>query len=218
MPAALRGSVKRKGGRSIFRKTKPVQIAQPATSADRVELLIFSAPSVARPAEFGVSKRNMKTEKPKIPNGAPEETKWFGGPIDWFRITVRITSQDLVPEEVTEILGCEPDESQQKGKPLLREDGSIKRIPKFGAWELIARPKDTDEWDCCEAAMELLRRLPSDTNKWLLLSKRYKICILFALSFESSNKEFSLSNEFLKYTGLRGIFAGFDIYHEEREV
>jgi hypothetical protein len=156
----------------------------------------------------------MKKEDSKIPKGAPEDTVWFGGPIGWFKISVKITSLDLDPKVITEIFGCEPDKCWQKDNPILREDGSVKRIPKFGYWSIFINPKNTEEVDCCEAAMELLKRLPQNINKWLLLSKQYDVEIMFALSFESSNKGFVLSNEFLKYIGERGISAGFDIYHD----
>ena len=106
----------------------------------------------------------MKKPKPTIPRGAPEGTVWFGGPIDWFRITLSITSEHLVPEEVSRLLGREPDEAQQKDKPALRTDGKVRGIPKFGAWRLIMRRADTDEWDCGEAMMQLLGRLPSDVG------------------------------------------------------
>ena len=96
----------------------------------------------------------------------------------------------------------------------MRKDGSVKRIPKFGYWGIFIVPDSTDEWDCGEAAMDLLRRLPHDKNKWSLLSDKYDVRISFALSFEERNKGFGLSNEFLKYIGDRGVKADFDIYHE----
>jgi len=156
----------------------------------------------------------MKKAKPTAPNDVPEGTTELGEQINWFRITLKISSEKLVPKTITEIFNYEPDDSQQSGRPILRDDGSIKRIPKFGAWKLVCRPKDTDEWDCCEAALELMRKLPSDKNIWKSLAEKYYVQILFGLSFESSNVEFYFSNEFHKFVGERGINTSFDIYHE----
>ena len=158
----------------------------------------------------------MKAPKPTIPTCAPEGTVWYGGPIDWFVLRLTITSKDLVPDEVTRLVGRKPDDAWQGGKPLLRQDGSIKRIPKFGHWSLELRPEDTDEWDCGKAMIEILQRLPSDIGLWRILTQQYTVDVTFALVMTSSNKGFELSPEIMKYLGDRGVTAGFDIYYEAR--
>ena len=159
----------------------------------------------------------MKAPKPTIPCGAPKGTVWYGGPIEWFVLRLAITSKDLVPREVTGLIGCDPDDAWEAGKPLLRPNGSIKRIPKFGHWSVELRPKDTDEWDCGEAMMELLRRLPPDLDLWKKLTERYKVDVTFALLMTSTNKGFELSSQVMKFLGDRVVAAGFDIYCEARE-
>ncbi len=155
----------------------------------------------------------MKSPRPIIPKGAPEGTIWFGGPIEWFSITFRITSEDLVPDEITKHLRCEPDEAHQKGKPILRRDGTLMRIARSGAWKLILKPEDTDEWDPGEAMMLIMRRLPASVRLWQRLTKKYKIDFFVGLSMESKNKGFVLSPEVMKYLGDRGIETGFDVYY-----
>jgi hypothetical protein len=159
----------------------------------------------------------MKAPKPAIPNCAPPGTVWFGGPIEWLSITLRISREDLVPDDVTKLLGCTPDEAQQKGKPVLRKDGTVMRIAKSGAWQLILKPEDTDEWDCAEAMMLVLRRLPNGVGLWRRLTKKYKVDFFVGLSMPAKNKGFGLSPEVMKYLGDRGIEAGFDIYYDGKE-
>jgi hypothetical protein len=154
----------------------------------------------------------MKAPKPAIPRCAPEGTIWYGGPIAWFVLRLAILSKDLVPSEVTRLMGCEPDDASEAGKPLYC--GSTKRT-KLGQWSLELRPEDTDEWDCGNAMMELLQRLPSDIGLWKKLTRRYKVDVTFALLMTSSNKGFVLSPQVLKYLGDRGVTAGFDVYYEE---
>lgn len=71
----------------------------------------------------------MKRPKPQPASDAPEGTVWFGGPIGWFSISFHITGDDLDPAAISNILGVEPDSSHKKGVPLLRNDGTVKRIP-----------------------------------------------------------------------------------------
>jgi hypothetical protein len=156
----------------------------------------------------------MKTREPSIPKDAPAGTVWFGGPIAWFSVTLRITGDDLDPDEVTKLLGCEPNEAQRKGEPILRHDGSVVRIAKTGTWRLKLKREETDEWDCAEAMMLVLRRLPSPLGPWKRLAKKYDIDFFVGLSMRSSNKGFELRPEVLKYLGDRGITAGFDVYYD----
>jgi hypothetical protein len=156
----------------------------------------------------------MKAAKPQPPTGAPDGTVWFGGPIDWFRISLRITSEDLVPEEITAILGRAPDEAQQKNEPLYREDGSLLRVPTFGAWRAVLTPEDTDEWDCGEAMLELLATLPPDVQIWRALAEKYNVSLVVGLSMAAANKGFVLSPEVMHYLGERRMVAGFDVYYD----
>ena len=100
----------------------------------------------------------MRKRKPTIPRGAPKGTVWFGGPIEWFRMTLRIAGETLIPADVTKILQCQPSQAEEKGQPLPRKTGRPERIAKTGRWHFTLSPEDTDEWDCGEAILELLGR------------------------------------------------------------
>jgi hypothetical protein len=158
---------------------------------------------------------NMKRPKPEIPKCAPEGTVWFGGPIAWFSITLRILGDHLDPDEVSAILGCQPESVERKGKPVLRPDGTVARIGKTGAWRLELSPADTDEWDCGEAIMVLMSRLPAGVEIWRSLTQRFRVDVSVALSMESRNKGFLLSPQVMRCLGERGIEVGFDIYYED---
>jgi hypothetical protein len=85
----------------------------------------------------------MKAPKPQAPIDLPPCTVQVSGPIEWFLISIGVKGDDLVPEEVTAVLRREPDSAQKKGKPLYRSDGSLLRVPKFGAWWAKLARKDT---------------------------------------------------------------------------
>ena len=85
---------------------------------------------------------------------------------------------------------------------------------KFGAWRLTLKPTDTDEWDCGEAMMLVLRRLPRAIAVWRRLTKNYKVDFFVGLSMPARNNGFVLSSMAMKYLGERGIEAGFDVYYD----
>jgi hypothetical protein len=158
----------------------------------------------------------MKRPKKTPPSNAPEGTIWFGGPIEWFSVALDIRTEALTVEQISELLDCAPTTSQRKGEPLLRADGSVKRIPKFSSWRLKLSPSETDEWDVCEAAKLLLGRVSSDLKVWQDISSVGKVRLSFGLSIDTSNRGFSLDPELIRALSDRGIKADFDIYTDNQ--
>jgi hypothetical protein len=154
----------------------------------------------------------MKAPKPPVPRDAPPGTVWFGGPVEWSHITLRIRGDDLDPDEISRLLGRGPDMSHRRGAPGVGADGTVARAAKTGAWHLDLAAEDTDEWDCSEAMMLLMKRLPTDTGLWRGLAQRFSVDLFVGLRMRSRNKGFGLSPEVMAYLGERGIEAGFDIY------
>jgi hypothetical protein len=99
------------------------------------------------------------------------------------------------------VLGCEPDQTRRRGDPILRSDGSTGRLARTGAWHLELTPDQTDEWDCGEAMLLMLRRLPLDLEVWKRLTGRFAIDVYVSLTMTSINKGFTLSPEVMRYLG-----------------
>lgn len=157
----------------------------------------------------------MKRSRPSPPSDAPQGTVTLGGPLGWFSASLNVTSDSLLPEEITRIFGIEPIESQTKGIPLLREDGSVKRVPRFGRWSIKIKPSQTDEWDINEVIAELLTCLPESQEIWRQVAQLGKIQISLGLSLEGSNQEFVLEPDLLRFLGERQISIYFDIYRDD---
>lgn len=157
----------------------------------------------------------MKKSRPQPPSDVPQGTTTLGGPLGWFSASLYVTSDSLLPEEITRIFGVEPTESQIKGVPLLREDGSVKRIPRFGRWSIVLKPSQTDEWDINEVITELLSCLPEPQEIWSQVAQLGNIQISLGLSLEGSNQEFVLKPNLLRFLGERQILVNFDIYYDE---
>ena len=147
----------------------------------------------------------------KPPAGAPEETVWSGGPVDRFRITLRIVGGDLEPGRISEILGCQPSRSERRGVAV----GS--RIPTRGFWHLTIDSKDCgDESDVEDVVRLLLDRLPADPELWAALTRDYKVDVFCGIFMDRRNQGFEIPPEISKMLAERGLGIGFDIYERDR--
>jgi hypothetical protein len=148
------------------------------------------------------------------PVGAPEGTVWFGGPVDRFKVTLRIRGEDLVPNDVSALLRCEPSVSEQKGVPVVSCSG-ITRVPKTGRWSLRLDSRECSPTvDVDEGIQKLLALLPSERDVWASLTSRYQVDLFCGLFLEAENRGFGLSPEVTKLLSDRGIEVGFDIYFD----
>jgi uncharacterized protein DUF4279 len=154
----------------------------------------------------------VKRLPPKPPRDAPAGTVWFGGPIPWFSMSIEIHADDLVPDEVTSLLGAAPTQVQQKGKPWVTPNGKHVRMGKFGRWSLELKPNETDEWDVAEAARILLSRVPADPGVWRALSSRAKIRLSVGVGLESFNQGLSIDPALLRLLADREMQLDLAIY------
>ena len=153
-----------------------------------------------------------RSRRGSIPVGAPQGTVWYGGPIDRCKVTLRVIGDDLLPEEVTQLLGCSPTQCETKGMPVLGDDGRLLRTAKSGAWRFIITSEEAGTADVEEVVLHLLGRLPSDRAVWQSLGDRFDIDLFCGLFMESNNRGFSLSPSVCRELAERGIEIGFDIY------
>ncbi|MEZ0389351.1 MAG: DUF4279 domain-containing protein [Verrucomicrobium sp.] len=68
------------------------------------------------------------------PQGVPEGTIWFGGPVDEASVLLRIYGDDLDPEEITRLLGCEPWDAGRMGE--LKVGAKRSWTVRRGYWKL----------------------------------------------------------------------------------
>src|SRR5262245_37335155 len=60
--------------------------------------------------------------------------------------SLRIYGDDLVPEEVTRLLGCTPTRAEQKGQ-VIRTTSGRERTARTGGWHLIAPDSEPEGLD-----------------------------------------------------------------------
>lgn len=123
--------------------------------------------------------------------------------------TLRVSGDDLRPEEITALLGASPTHAQIKGETLVSASGR-ERIARFGMWRL--RAKDTEPEDLNAQVEELLAQLTPDLAVWRELSERYRIDLFCGLFMANGNDGVSIAPRILLALGERGIELELDIY------
>jgi hypothetical protein len=130
-------------------------------------------------------------------------------------VTLRISGDALVPDEVTAQMGVAPTTSHRKGD-VRRLSSGRDVVRRTGIWRLEVGDREPENLNAQVA--ELLALLPQDLGIWRTLSQAFEIDLFCGLFMEESNEGLSLSSETLAALGLRGIEVGLDIYAPTREI
>jgi hypothetical protein len=146
-----------------------------------------------------------KTASRKPPTGAAEGTTWFGGPVDRWKVALRVYGEELDPDRISALLGCQPSSAARKGAPF----------PKKGCWILAIDSKNCQENDDVDDGVRmLLARLPSDPGVWTSLANVYSVSVSCGLFITSSNRGFEISTQVSRLLSDRGLHIGFDLYFD----
>ena len=129
--------------------------------------------------------------------------------------SLRLFGDDLVPEEVSHLLGANPTESCHKGEELVGKNTGKIRIAKTGSWRLCAKPQEPEDLE--SQIFEILNQLTQDLAVWSDLRSRFEIDLFCGIFMGGSNDGLSLSAEALLALGSRGIVLGLDIYDASKD-
>ncbi len=153
----------------------------------------------------------MKKKPPdKLVKSAPEGTLWFGGPFDRSKASLRISGDELNPDEISNLLEASSTYSERKGDVIVGKVTKHQRIAKTGRWSIESNLPD--EVDVEEKLNELLDQVSNDESVWTSINKKYKVDIFCGMFMEANNRGFGLSVKTLKRLTSLGIEVGFDIY------
>ena len=129
--------------------------------------------------------------------------------------TLRIAGNDLIPSEVSAMLGAEPTFAREKGKEWLTPRGKS-RIATTGQWHLHAADTEPENLDAQVA--ELLGKLTSDLSVWRKLSTKFEIDLFCGWFMQEGNEGVEISPHTLKVLGERGIVLGIDLYGPDSQA
>jgi hypothetical protein len=121
---------------------------------------------------------------------------------------LRITGDDLVPAEVSAILGCKPTRSWTKGDTLA--SFGVTRTARFGMWSLQA--EETAPADPDAQVTAILSRVTPDEATWAGLRAKYAIDLFCGWFMKHGNEGVSIEPETMSALGARGILLDIDLY------
>ncbi len=165
-------------------------------------LFTFSSP---------LNKKKTTTQKPNPPRyeDIPKDRLvTIGGHIDEVKVHLRIFGEELDPDEITRLLGCQSTESRRKGDVI--PDKRYHRIASRGSWLLDGKLDSSIELE--QQVKSLLEMVTDDIRIWHDLASRFQLDISCGLFLDNMNRGFELSPELMKYLADRNIKIGFDIY------
>lgn len=130
--------------------------------------------------------------------------------------TLRIMGKDLLPENVTTLLGCEPSLSWSKGQVVKLDNTGREIVRRRGYWGLDATDCDPGSLDAQVA--ELLGKLTQDLSVWKSLSEQYEVTLFCGLFMQISDEGLSISPETLFALGQRDVELDLCLYAPDKEL
>jgi len=131
------------------------------------------------------------------------------GVFDHSVATLRFFGEDLVPDEISTLLGTSPTESCRKGQELIGSKTGTIRIAKTGSWRLTAARREPEDLEA--QIFEILDQLTQDLTAWESLA-RFQPDLFCGLFMDNSNDSLPLSPKALLSLGQRGIALCLDVY------
>lgn len=124
--------------------------------------------------------------------------------------SLRIAGDDLVPDEITTMLGSNPTVARRKGDPM----GIPPSHPpaRTGMWHIRTEKAEGDALDRQIAA--ILSPLASDLSIWDNLAARFELDMFCGVWMNDWNQGLALSPRTMKLLAERNIPVEFDIYYE----
>ena len=146
--------------------------------------------------------------QPDASDSEPTIVATVGGRVDRVRVGLRFFGDSLVPDELTRLLGCQPDAARRKGDPI--PNNRHNPIAKTGSWLLDSPLPQTTEIN--EQLAALFGMLTNDLDVWHRLTKEFKTDVFCGVFLEICNRGFHLSPSTMAMLSQRGLEIGFDIY------
>ncbi|WP_306252707.1 DUF4279 domain-containing protein [Parvularcula sp. IMCC14364] len=128
---------------------------------------------------------------------------------------LRFFGDQLIPDEVTRIIGKTPTVAAAKGEIIKNPKTGRERTARKGSWRLHVERRSPGDFDTQIA--ELLAGTSNDFTAWQKLSQQYDGDIFCGLFMLEENEGVRFSPETLQHIGERGLILHLDIYHDSEE-
>lgn len=131
-------------------------------------------------------------------------------------VALRIMGDELIPDEITVLLGTPPTSAHVKGetgKHIVGSEVGDARVAKTGMWMLDASDREPENMN--GQIQELLHRMTSDLSVWRSIAKRFRVDLFCGLWLAGSDNGMTLSSQSLAALGERSIELGLCIYTDD---
>ena len=145
----------------------------------------------------------------------------LGGGIPWFSVGLWLTAEDLDPDEVSRLLGVEPDLTRRRGVrwPLPDPDGMstplrLSSVPAcLGVWSIRLKPEQAPGCDV-EAAMAIVldRVAAVAPEAWRRVRADADARLSAALTLDAYNRGFGLGPTLLRRVVELDLELNFEVY------
>lgn len=126
------------------------------------------------------------------------------------KVTLRIHGDDLIPDEVSRLLGAEPTSARTRGEVLIGKATGHCRVARTGVWSVQVLDRAPGDLDA--QIQDLFARLNSEPAVWAQLQSRFEMNLFCGLFMGRSNEGEAISAANLRLLGERGIELQLDIY------
>jgi len=128
-------------------------------------------------------------------------------------VALRIIGDDLVPDEVTALLGTTPTCAVVKGetgKHIVGPKVGDVRVARSGMWTFEASDREPEDMN--SQIHEILSRMTDDLSVWQGITKRFRVDLFCGLWLTGGESGMTISPQSLAALGERGIELGLCIY------
>ena len=137
------------------------------------------------------------------------------GALDDFRISLDVIGDEVDPDEISAMLGCQPTTAHRKGGAIHGRDGMFRRHAKSGRWSLAVSSRDDEEPNFDTSLREMLESLTDNLDTWKHLAQRFDTGLFCGIFLTDSNRGFTISPELMSALGDRELYLGLDLYGPE---
>ena len=138
-----------------------------------------------------------------------------GGDPDEIHVTLSVSGDCLVPDDITRLLGTTPTFAAPKRQERASSGGKMV-VQRTGGW-LYELPHST-EWLLGDAIDTLLRAFPADPTIWERLRTKYAVTCRVGLHLSAWNRGAEVSAEVIRQLAERGMSLDLDIYFYEEDA
>src|ERR1017187_7418704 len=87
-------------------------------------------------------------------------------------VSLRIAGDDLIPNEITRLLGVSPTHAQIKGEKIVGRKTGTARSAKFGMWRPGVASREPEDMD--GQIQEILSQTTDDLTIWRSITEKYR--------------------------------------------